>query len=101
MTAIVKGTKGEYELVILPPTHFLLDNSPVVIKHPITGNFTSFYASEYKDGLLSEGDSTGPPLLPFRSKSKPEVDRKIPLNPILAIVAATPLLRRLIRQNPM
>jgi hypothetical protein len=92
----VKGTSGRYQLVILHPSHFLIDNFPVVIKHPTTGDFTCFYASQYKDGLLCEGSPTGDPLPPFR----PRGNRDIPLNPILVNFAAYVRMRRLIRQDP-
>ena len=82
----MKGTKGEYELVILQPAHFLYGGFPVIIKHPITQEFAKFYASKYNDGLLHEGSSTGPPLPPFHSRG--EINRSIPLNPILVNLAA-------------
>ena len=96
MTVTTKGTSGEYELVILRPSHFLVDNFPVVIKHPITQNFTCFYASDSKDGYLCEGSPIGLPLPPFRSRGV----REIPLNPILVNYAANVRLRRLIRGDP-
>ena len=99
LTIIVKGTRGEYELVILRPSHFLIGNFPVVIKHPVTQNFTTFYASENRDGSLREGSPTGPPLPPFQSRG--EINREIPLNPILVNWAATIRLRRFIRQKCM
>jgi hypothetical protein len=95
----VKGTKGEYELVVLRPAHFLIDGFPVVIKHPDTQRFTCFYASKNWDGHLREGSPTGLPLPPFCSRGK--IDRDIPLNPILVNLAAVTRLRRLIRQDPM
>jgi len=99
LTIVAKGVKGEYELVIIYPSHFLIDNFPVVIKHPVTRRFTCFYASECKDGMLREGSPTGPPLPPFCSRGTTE--RSTPLNPILVNWAAIIRLRRLICQNPM
>ena len=97
LTTVVKRTRGEYELVILCPSHFLIGNFPVVIKHPVTQNFTTFYASEYRDGFLREGSPTGPFLPPFKSRG--EINREIPLNPILVNWAAMIRLRRFIRQK--
>ena len=94
----MKGVKGEYELVILHPSHFLIGNAAVLIKHPLTQNFTCFYASKHKDGHLREGSPTGPPLPPLHSRGK--MSRTISLNPILVNYAAMVRLRRLIRQNP-
>jgi hypothetical protein len=96
LTIIVKDTTGEYELIILRPSHFLIDDFPMVIKHPTTQDFTCFYASASKDGFLRERGPTGPPLSPFRSRG----DREIPLNPILVNFAAVVRLRRLIFENP-
>ena len=95
----MKGTKGEYELVILHPAHFLIGGFPVVIKHPDTQKITCFYASKNGDGHLREGSPTGLPLPPFRSRGK--IGRDVPLNPILVNFAAHTRLRRLIRQDPM
>ena len=88
LTIIVKGTKGEYELVILRPAYL----SPVDIKHPTTEEFAWFYVSEDEDGLLHEGSPTGPPLPQFHSIG--EADPIIPLNPILVNFAAMDRLRR-------
>ena len=99
LTIVAKDVKGEYELVIIHPSHFLIDNFPVVIKHPVTGRFTYFYASEHKDGTLHEGSPTGPPCYCFI----PEAQLNIapPLNPILVNWATMIQLRCLIHQNPM
>ena len=94
----MEGTNGEYELVILRPDHFLIDNAAVLIKHPVTQDLTCYYASESKDGYLREGSPTGLHLPPFRSRGK--IDRAIPLNPILVNYAAILRLKRLIRQDP-
>jgi hypothetical protein len=96
LTVIVKGTQGRYEPVILRPSHFLINNFPVVIKHPYTQNFTPFYASKYQDGYLRDGSPSGPPLPPF----SPRGDRDIPLNPILVNFAAILRLRRIVRRSP-
>ena len=94
----MKGTNGEYELIVLHPNHFLIDNTAVLIKHPHTQNFTRFYASRFKDGFLHEGSPTGPPLPPFHSRGK--IGHIVPLNPILVNYAAILRLRHLIHQNP-
>ena len=94
----MEGTNGEYELVIIRPDHFLIDNTAVLIKHPVTQDLRCFYASENKDGHLREGSPTGPHLPPLRSRGR--IDRAIPLNPILVNYAAILRLKRLIRQDP-
>ena len=94
----MEGTDGEYELVILRPDHFLIDNTAVLIKHPVTQDFRCFYASGNKDGHLREGSPTGRHLPPLRSRGR--IDRAIPLNPILVNYAAILRLKRLIRQDP-
>lgn len=93
----VKGIRGEYELIVLRPDHFLADNFPVLIKHPITQAPTTFYTSENGDGHLHEGNPTGPILPPLCSRGK--IDRTVPLNPILVNYAAMIRFRRLIRQD--
>lgn len=95
----MKSTKGEYELVVLHPAHFLIDGFPVVIKHPDTQRFTCFYASKDRDGHMREGSPIGIPLPPFHSRGK--IDRDVPLNPILVNFGAITRLRRLIRQDPI
>ena len=94
----MEGTNGEYELVILRPDHFLINNAAVLIKHPVTHNLTCYYASESKDGHLREGSPTGPHLPPFRSRGFS--DPKVPLNPIFVNYAAIIRFRRLVRQDP-
>ena len=69
LTIILKGTKGEYELVVLHPNHFLAGRYHVAIKHPVTQNLACFYPSN--DSLLREGSPTSPPLLPFCSRGGP------------------------------
>ena len=96
LTSTSKGVSYKYELIILHPSHFLMDNSYVVIKHPSTGHPTAFYASN--DGFLHEGSPTGPRLPPFGSRGI--IDREIPLNPILVSFAAKLRLRRLDHQIP-
>ena len=93
-----KGTKGEFELVVIRPDHFLIGGFPLVIRHPITNQFACFYTSERQDGLLREGSPTGPRLQPFCSRGN--INRDVPLNPILVNFAAVIRLRRVIRQNP-
>ena len=99
LTTVMKDTEGKYELVVIHPSHFLIDNFPLVIKHPLTKQFKPFYANERGDGTLREGSPTGPILPPFYSRGK--IHREIPLNPILVNWAAMIRFRRLIRQNPM
>ena len=89
----MKGTKGEYRLVILRPA-FL---SPLDIKYLDTEEFAWFYVSEDEDGLLHEGSPTGPPLPQFHSIGK--TDPIIPLNPILVNFAAMDWLRRRICED--
>lgn len=67
--------------------------------HPITKKYTLFYPSKDRDGFLRKESPTGPPLPPFRSRG--EIDRNVPLNPILVNFAAVLRLRHLIRQDPM
>ena len=71
----------------------------MVIKHPTTQAFTTFYASRHKDGHLCEGSPSGSLLPPLRSRGK--INRAIPLNPILVNFAAMLRFRRLIRQDYM
>lgn len=92
LTALMKGVQGKYELVILHHSHFLIDNSPVVIKHPLTENFANFYASGLWDGTLCEGSPTGDHLPPFGSRGGDP--QSTPLNPILVNWAAHIHLRR-------
>jgi hypothetical protein len=95
-TSAAKGTTGKYELIILHSPHFLVGGFPIAIKHPTTGHPALFYTSS--DGFLHEGSSTGPRLPPFSSRG--DIDRDIPLNPILVNFAAELRLRRLDRQSP-
>ena len=95
LTIVSKGVDEEYQLIILHPSYFLVGGCPLVIKHPKTGEFTTFYGSE--DGLLHEGSSTGDPLPPFKSRGRSP--RAIPLNPILVNFAAVLRLRRLINED--
>lgn len=97
MIVFAKGARGEYELIVLHPDHFLTDNFPILIKHPVTGAPTTFYLSEDKDGCLHEGDPTGPILPPLFSRG--QIDRVVPLNPILVNYAAMLRFRRLIRHD--
>jgi len=76
--------------------YFLPDGSHLEVKHPTTGRFTHFYNSG--DGLLHEGSPAGPPLPSFSSRG--DVDRDVPLNPILVNFAAYVRLRRLDRLSP-
>lgn len=96
-TAFAKGTRGEYELVVLHPDYFSIHNSGVVIKHPVTQDFQIFYCSQYKDGHLREGSPTGPILPPLCSRGK--INRLIPLNPILVNYAAVIRFKCLIRRD--
>ena len=93
----VKGTNGEFELVVIRPDHFLIDR-PVLIRNPVSQDFSHFFLSTFNDGLLNEGSSSGPCLPSLRSRGS--ADRKIPLNPILVNFAAVLRLRRLIREDP-
>ena len=97
LIVLTKGTRGEYELVVLRPDHFLINNFPVLIGHPITGAPTSFYTSRDNDGHLHEGGPTGPILPPLRSRGG--INRTVPLNPILVNYAAMIRFRRLVRQD--
>lgn len=83
LTSAVKGTINEYELIVLIP-HFLPGGMFLTVKHPTTGRLVDFYNSE--DGFLHEGSPAGPRLPPFSSRG--DVDRDIPLNPILVNFAA-------------
>lgn len=94
MTIIVKDTKDKYQLVILHPSHFSIGGGPIIIKHPETGDFEHFYASN--DGVLREGSLEGAPLPPLFSRNP----RAVPLNPVLVNITTMIRLRRLIRQNP-
>jgi hypothetical protein len=96
LTIIVKDTTGEYELIILRPSHFLSGGVLYDHREIADQDFTCFYPSASKDGFLREGGPTGHPLSPFRSRG----DREIPLNPILVNFAAVVRLRRLIFENP-
>ena len=93
----MKGTSGKYELIIPHPSHFLMGGAPVVIKHPVTQEFANFFVSQNNSGFLHEGSPTGPRLPPFSSRG--DINRVVPLNPILVNFAAIVQLRRLVRQN--
>ncbi|KAF9643409.1 hypothetical protein BDM02DRAFT_3132452 [Thelephora ganbajun] len=58
---------GEYELIILHPSHFLIGDFYVAIKHPTTKLLIPFYTSS--DGFLHKGSPTGPRLPPFSSRA--------------------------------
>ena len=92
MTGAVEDTANEYELIVLHPS-FLPGGFPLMVKHPTTGCLTNFYNST--DGFLHEGNPAGPRLPPFKSRG--DVDRDIPLNPILVNFAAHIRLKRLDR----
>jgi hypothetical protein len=96
LISAAKATIGKYELIILHPPHFFVGGFPIAIKHPTTGHPALFYTSS--DGFLHEGSSTGPRLPPFSSRG--DIDRDIPLNPILVNFAAELRVRRLDRQVP-
>lgn len=89
----MKGVKEQYALIILHPTHFSIDDHPVIMKHPQTDHFTNFYASQ--DGVLREGCPNGPGLYMFDIRGH----RTVRLNPILVNIAAMVRLRHLIRQH--
>jgi len=93
----MKGTSGKYELIILHPSHFLRGGTSVLIKHPITQEFTRFLVSQNNTGFLHEGSPTGPRLPALFSRGG--IDRRVPLNPILVNFAAMVRLRRLVHQN--
>lgn len=93
----MKDISGKYGLIVLHPSHFLMGGAPVVIKHPVTKEFTEFFVQD-NPGFLRQGSPTGPRLPAFSSRG--DVDRDIPLNPILVNFAAMIWLRRLVRQNP-
>jgi len=92
----VKDIDGKYELIILHPSHFLMGGAPVMIKHPVTQEFTEFFIQD-NSGFLHQGSPTGPRLPAFSSRG--DIDRKIPLNSILVNFAAMVRLRRLVCQN--
>ena len=96
LTSAAKDVRGEYELIILHPAHFLTGGHPMLIKHPTTGLFALFYRNE--DGFLHEGCSFGPRLPTFSSRGN--VNREVPLNPVLVNFAAYIRMRRLDRQCP-
>lgn len=92
LTDTAKNVVGEFELIILHPSHFLIDKPPMTVKHPTTREWTSFYTSP--DGFLCDGSDVHLPA--FHSRGKHDT----PLNPILINFAAHIQLRRLMRQVP-
>ena len=96
LTTIVKDTSGHYEVVVLSPSHFSPDRSPMLIVHPLTKQPTFVYADE--GGALRGGSTTGPIPPPFRSRGP--LEHEVPLNPILVNFAAILRLRRVFRQKP-
>jgi hypothetical protein len=62
LTAAAKGTYGEYELIILHHSHFLIGGPPVLIRHPVTQTFTFSMLLDTRMASYTKGV---PMALPF------------------------------------